>query len=92
MVVVGQASPTSGQLTKSSNDNISTSTTWPDAVAKTASAIDSNGGFLRSRYAPVVGVAGLSHYDRFAFACRFLDDADLLSFLDATETTALRQG
>lgn len=32
-----------------------------------------------------IELEGLSHYDRVAFACRFLDDTELQSFLTATE-------
>ena len=37
-------------------------------------------------------VRGLTQYDRVAFACRFLDDEELTSYLDHLEESALKSG
>lgn len=51
-------------------------------------------GFLkkRSHFATVLEVNGLTRYDAVAFACRFLEDDALVSYLDSMESTAMTNG
>ena len=74
---------------------------WTAAVAMTALDLDSSVGagtvsgrscYLHSPYAPVLSIEGISHYDRMAFACRFLDDEQLQSYFAAHEVAALARG
>lgn len=51
-------------------------------------------GFLykRSHFASVLEVDGLTRYDAIAFACRFLEDDALVSYLDSMESIAMASG
>jgi hypothetical protein len=48
--------------------------------------------YKRSLFAPVLEVDGLTRYDAIAFACRFLEDEALVSYLDSMESEAIAAG
>jgi len=64
----------------------------PEAGGAGGGAIDSESRYQRSHFAPVLAVDGLTQYDCVAFACRFLEDESLISYLDEMEASALATG
>lgn len=48
--------------------------------------------YKRSHFAPVLEVDGLTRYDTIAFACRFLEDESLASYLDSMESIVIDRG